>query len=60
MQSRRQAEEAMKFAINLKKIDEGIVNRTQAATTMKFIDQFNNCSVNSNRACNSTDMQFFI
>jgi hypothetical protein len=32
---------AMKFA-QLKKIDEGTVNRRQAATTMKFIAQFNN------------------
>jgi hypothetical protein len=52
MQSRRSNEICYKF----KKIDEGIVNRTQVATTMKFVDQFNNYSFNNNRACNSTDM----
>jgi hypothetical protein len=35
----KQHRNAMKFA-QLKKIDEGTVNRRQAATTMKFVAQF--------------------
>ena len=56
----RTSRRSNEICYKLKKFDEGTVNRTQAATSMKFVDQFNNCSVNSNRACNSTDMQFFI
>jgi hypothetical protein len=37
----KQYRKAMKFA-QLKKIDEGTVNRRQAVTTMKFVAQFNN------------------
>ena len=43
----KQYREVMKFA-KFKKFDEGTVNRRQVATTMKFVDQFNNCNVNSN------------
>jgi len=35
----KQHRNAMKFA-QLKKIDEGTVNRRQTATTMKFVAQF--------------------
>jgi hypothetical protein len=37
----------MKFA-KFKTIDKGTVNKRQTATTMKFVDQFNNCRTHSN------------
>jgi len=42
----KQYRKAMKFA-QLKKIDEGTVNRRQAVTTMKFVAQFNNWRTHS-------------
>ena len=43
----KQYREAMKFA-KFKTIDKGTVNKRQTATTMKFIDQFNNCRTHNN------------
>jgi len=44
----RTSRRSNEICYKLKKFDEGIVNRTQAATTMKFVDQFNNCRTHSN------------